>query len=82
MTTFTVQAIYRDGVLLPATELDLPDNTPVEVQVTTRPSSTETRSLFGAFPELAELTDADLDWASALWDRSSDRRTSGLGHAD
>ncbi len=82
MTTFVVQAVYRDGVLLPSTELDLPDNTPVEIQVTTRPASAEAVSLFGAFPELAELTDSDLEWVSELWDRSSQRRTSGLGQSD
>ena len=82
MTTFTVQAIYRDGVLLPATELDLPDNTPVEVQVTTQSPAIASGSLFGAFPELAELTDEDLDWVSGLWGRSSHRRTSGLGNPE
>jgi hypothetical protein len=82
MTTFTVQAIYRDGVLLPATELDLPNNTAVQVQVTTQAPTTEPGSLFGAFPELAALTDADLEWVSGLWDRSSRRRTTELGQSE
>jgi len=46
MTTITVQAVYRDGVLQPRTKLDLPENTPVQVQVTPLPAGKE--SLFGA----------------------------------
>jgi predicted DNA-binding antitoxin AbrB/MazE fold protein len=45
MTTITIQAIYRDGVLQPGSKLDLPDNTPVQVQVT--PLPTGKVSLFG-----------------------------------
>ena len=34
MTIITIPAIYRDGALHPKEKLDLPENTPVEVQVT------------------------------------------------
>jgi hypothetical protein len=34
MTTITVPAVYRDGALHPQVDINLPDNTPVEVQVT------------------------------------------------
>ncbi len=33
METFTVQAIYKKGVLKPKIKLDLPENTIVEVEV-------------------------------------------------
>lgn len=58
MTTITVPAIYRGGVLQPQVKLDLPENTPVQIQVTavTAPAAAA-GSLFGAFPELAALSD-------------------------
>ncbi len=37
MTTITIQAIYRGGVLELAGKLDLPENTPVRVMVTPMP---------------------------------------------
>ncbi len=58
--TITIHAIYRDGVLTPEEKLDLPDNTPVQLQVTALPTTpVQGNSLFGAFPELAALTDND-----------------------
>jgi predicted DNA-binding antitoxin AbrB/MazE fold protein len=58
MTSIIIEAVYRDGVLQPQTELDLPDNTSVLVEITPLPAkSIFASSLFGAFPELATLTD-------------------------
>lgn len=75
MTTITVQAVYRDGVLQPGSKLDLPDNTPVQVQVTPLPvASTATRSLFGAFPELAVLTANEFAWAKRLWEHGLEKQ--------
>ncbi len=34
MGTITIPAIYRNGVIEPQVKLDLPDNTPVQVEVT------------------------------------------------
>jgi predicted DNA-binding antitoxin AbrB/MazE fold protein len=34
MMTITILAIYRDGVLQPERKLELPENTPVQLQVT------------------------------------------------
>lgn len=33
MTVLTTRAVYKDGVLKPATKLDLPDGATVEVQI-------------------------------------------------
>ena len=69
MTTVTVQAIYQAGVLRPRRKLDLPDNTLVQVQVTPLPAAESALgSLFGAFPELAFLTDDDVDGSKRLWE--------------
>ncbi len=38
MNTITIQAVYRNGVLQRRQELDLPENTPVLVQVTPLPN--------------------------------------------
>lgn len=67
MTTITVPAIYRGGVLQPQIELDLPENTPVQIQVTTLAApAAMSSSLFGAFPELAALGDGAFGWAKRL----------------
>ena len=79
MTTFTIQAVYQGGVLYPKIKLDLPDNTPVQVQVTPLPAGkAATNSLFGRFPELAMLGDDDWAWAKRLWEHSLERQSSRL----
>jgi predicted DNA-binding antitoxin AbrB/MazE fold protein len=79
MTTFTIQAVYQGGVLQPKTKLNLPDNTPVQVQVTPLPlDNAATNSLFGLFPELAMLGDDDFAWAKRLWEHSLERQSSRL----
>jgi len=76
MVTITVQAVYRGGVLQPQDELDLPDNTPVQVQVTPLPASrAATGSLFGAFPELAALTGDEFAWAKRLWEHGLEKQS-------
>jgi predicted DNA-binding antitoxin AbrB/MazE fold protein len=76
MMTITIQAVYRDGVLKPERELDLPENTPVQVQVTPLPTTTlQGNSLFGAFPELSLLTEDDFDWAKRLWEHSAEKQS-------
>lgn len=37
--------------------------------------------LAGAFPELASLTDADLEWAKQQWQRGVDRQLELMGYA-
>jgi predicted DNA-binding antitoxin AbrB/MazE fold protein len=71
MTTITIQAVYRNGVLQPESNLDLPENTAVRVEVTPlgeTPPGQDTR--FGALPELAQITEADMAWAKTRWSRT------------
>jgi len=78
MTTITIPAIYRDGVLQPQVKLDLPENTPVQiqVQVTSLPASSAVAgSLFGRFPELAALNDDAFAWAKRLWEHSLEKQS-------
>ena len=76
MTTITVPAVYRGGVLQPQVKLDLPDNTPVQVQVTSLPADqVPAGSLFGMFPELAALNSDDLAWAKRLWEHSIEKQS-------
>ena len=44
----TVTAVYKGGVLLPATKLDLPDNTRVKVQILTLPAPQAISTAFGS----------------------------------
>lgn len=79
MTTITVQATYRNGVLLPDHLLDLPNNASLQLQVTVLPIAEKSaRSLFGAFPELAGLTDDDFDWAKRLWSHGLEKEARSL----
>ncbi len=76
MATITVKATYRDGVLKPHVKLDLPDNMPVQVQITPLPvDAPAPDSLFGAFPELAGITDDDLAWARRLWEHGIEKQS-------
>jgi predicted DNA-binding antitoxin AbrB/MazE fold protein len=63
MTTITVQATYRSGVLQPATRLNLPEGATVEVQITpTTSASTAKPTTFGSLAGIWEhLSEADLD---------------------
>jgi predicted DNA-binding antitoxin AbrB/MazE fold protein len=63
MTTITVQATYRSGVLQPATQLNLPEGATVEVKITpTTSASTAKPTGFGSLAGIWEhLSEADLD---------------------
>ena len=83
MGTITVQATYSDGVLKPRVKLDLPDNTTVQVQITPLVAAdAATDSLFGAFPELAMLSDEDVAWARRLWDHGAQKQARILDGLD
>lgn len=76
MMTIVIQAIYRDGKLEPKEKLDLPENTPVQLQVIPLVVEDEpTDTLFGAFPELAALTGDEFAWASRLWEHSLEKQS-------
>ena len=58
----TVTAVYKDGVLLPSTKLDLPNDTKVKVQIialsaATPPTATAFGSLAGIW---SHVSDADV----------------------
>ncbi len=63
MTTITVPAIYRDGVLQPQIKLDLPEGATVEVQITAvQPAAPASPSLFGMLAGIwSHLSQADLE---------------------
>ncbi len=75
METFTVQAVYTKGVLKPKTRLNLPENSMVEVQVKAAKGRNGGRStLFGAFPELAVITDEDIQDAKKQWEKGLEKQ--------
>ena len=47
---------------------------PPAVQVGEQPEQPVVKSLFGAFPELAAITDEDLAWAKAQWNQSFEKQ--------
>lgn len=82
MTTMTIRAIYRNGVLRPETDLALPENTTVELEITPLlRASGGAASLFGAVPELATVTSEDIERIKRLWDRGVEKEVRLLdGH--
>ena len=76
METITVQAVYEKGVLKPKTKLNLPEHTVVEVRVSTaKQKRLARRTLVGAFPELAVITDADIRDVKKQWNKSLDKQS-------
>jgi len=76
METITVQAVYEKGVLRPRKKLNLPEHSVVEVRVRTAKQKRLVRkSLFGAFPELAAITDADIRDVKKQWNKSLDKQS-------
>lgn len=72
----TIEATYLNGVLVPISNLDLPENITYQVQIVSAvEEKTKRKSLFGAFPELAALTDA-LDDTKQIWNDSLDKQLS------
>lgn len=82
----TVEAVYQDGVFKPLHPIILPNNTRVEVRVPRsdagRPDDEDLGVLAGAFPDLAGLTQGDLEWAKAQWQRGLDHQLDLLDDAN
>lgn len=58
----TIQASYSGGVLIPQDNLNLPENTLVQVEITSvAADALKRKTLFGAVPELAALSNAMVD---------------------
>ena len=62
MRTITIPAIYRNGLIEPSVKLELPDNTPVQVEITAPDDPEEmdefVRSMYGKYAEGPSLLDA------------------------
>ena len=76
METITVQAIYEQGVLKPTKKLNLPEHSVVEIRVkTAKQKRLAKKSLFGAFPELTVVTEADIRDVKKQWNKSLQRHS-------
>ncbi len=75
METINIQAVYHKGVLKPQKKLDLPENTLVQLQVTPLSETNALPgSLFGAFPELAGVSEEELAWVRRQWEKAGERQ--------
>lgn len=76
--TATFEAIYQDGVFKPLHPVRLANNTRVEIRIAQNVEAivqdSDLGPLAGAFPELASLSDADIDWAKEQWQRGLQRQ--------
>lgn len=83
MTTTVIEAVYQEGVFKPINAISLPENARVTVLVSPRDTAdqqgAEQQTLFGAFPELAAISDDDIAWAKGLWEHSLDKQMRILG---
>ncbi len=74
----TVEAIYQDGVFKPLHPVRLANNTRVKIRIAQNVEAivddSDLGPLAGAFPELASLTDADIEWAQDQWQRGIQRQ--------
>lgn len=71
MEHFAVRAIYQKGVFKPKAKLDLPENFEVEIWVKmSKPKGSSKATLFGAFPELAAVSDLEIKAVKKLWNKS------------
>ncbi len=74
MTVQTIKAVYRNGVFKPLQPITLADNARVEIRISSQAEAPEgpvdLGPLAGAFPELAVLSEDDLDWAKSQWEAS------------
>jgi predicted DNA-binding antitoxin AbrB/MazE fold protein len=76
MDSITVQAVYEKGVLRPRKKLNLPEHSVVEIRVrTAKPKRPSKKSLFGAYPELAMITDADIRDVKKQWNKSLQKQS-------
>jgi len=76
MEIITVQAVYEKGVLKPKKKLELPEHSVVEIRVKpTKQKRSSKKSLFGAFPELAAITDADMRNVKKQWNKGLQKQT-------
>jgi len=76
MESITVQAVYEKGVLKPRKKLNLPEHSVVEIRVkTAKQKRLAKKSLFGAFPELAAITDADIRDVKKKWNKSLQKQS-------
>lgn len=71
MSVRMIDAVYQQGVFKPLQPITLAEHEPVKVIVWVQspPIPTGRRSLFGAIPALADVSDEDLAWAKQLWEQ-------------
>ena len=71
--TKTIQAIYEDGVFHPTEPVsNIPEHTRIKMTFETPPSQEIQKplySLFGKMPELANISDEEIQEAKGLWER-------------
>jgi hypothetical protein len=78
MEPIFVHAVYQDGVIKPSEPLNLADKAKIQLLILPDTSTPERRpagSLFGAFPELAALSDGDVAWAKRLWEHGVEKQS-------
>jgi predicted DNA-binding antitoxin AbrB/MazE fold protein len=75
MNTITVSAIYRHGVFEPQKPINMAENAEVLLQITVLDQKLgKPGSAFGALPELAAITDEDLEEVKKIWDEMADEQ--------
>jgi len=78
---FTVTAVYKDGVLVPTTRLDLPNDATVKLQIVTLPvASAGFGSLAGIWERLSDDDVAQMEQTIASRRQQSADKAQHLSH--
>lgn len=76
MSIRMIDAVFQQGVFKPLQPVTLAENEPVKVVVWVEPPPVPAgrRSLFGALPALADVSDESLAWAQQLWEQGLEKQ--------
>jgi len=71
-----IDGIYQKGVIKLLDKVDLKEDELIKVTIVRRQveKTGEPNSLLGAFPELKEITDEDIEEAKKVWERGLEKQ--------
>lgn len=69
-----IDGIYQKGVIKLLDKVDLEEDEPIKVTIVRRQAKKigEPNSLFGAFPQLKQIPDEDIEEVKKVWGRGDD----------
>lgn len=71
-----IEAVYQDKVIKPLEEVDLEENERIRVAIIKlgTEEGRESYPLFGAFPQLREITEREIEEGKRIWERGLEKQ--------